>query len=305
MTTTHLGSIVVAVDGSTHAERAVLWAVEQASLERRTLDVVAVPAPGDHRRHGRLGRRVATGHEARIVAYRIARDAVRRAEQHRPGVRAEAHTVAGDARDVLVDLSREAHLLVLGSRGRGSVRSMLLGSVSTAVVKAAACPVVVCRPTEGRPPKHGVLVAADGTAESLPVIEFAFQQAATRGLPLTVVHCFWDVVAAAAGFRRAADDLADLPHVEELKLVLAESVAGFQEKFPDVNVATRLRHGLIDEALTDHTRAWDLVVVGRHPVTSLHRTVVGSIATAVIERSHSNVAVVPEAATADADAEAS
>lgn len=100
----------------------------------------------------------------------------------------EGLPVYGDPRGVLIGLARQAHLIVMGSRGRGTVRSMLLGSVSAAVSKYASCPVAVRRPPRGRAHTCGVVVGSDVTPESVPVVEFAFEQASLRGVPLTVLH---------------------------------------------------------------------------------------------------------------------
>ena len=89
---------------------------------------------------------------------------------------------------------------MLGSRGRGPLRTALLGSVSASVARRAHCPVVVCRPPEPEPSASiGVIVGADGRDGSQPVLEFAFAQASLRALPLTVMHCFWDVISATRG----------------------------------------------------------------------------------------------------------
>ncbi|MDQ6525300.1 universal stress protein [Nocardioides sp. LHD-245] len=273
MNTIRPGSIVVAADGSTHAARALDWAATQAALEGRPLAVVTA-GEGDVRR--------------------VNDAALRQAGELAPDVDAIGLTAPGDPRAVLVDLSRDAHLLVLGSRGRGTVRSMLLGSVSTAVSGLASCPVVVCRPQADEHPGKGVIVGIDGTASSLPVLDFAFAQAALRGQGLTVVHVVWDVVAAVAGLRNVRVDDLDLGPEDEAHLLLAESVAGFGEKYPDVRVTLRVTHGLVDDVLGSRTAAWELVVVGRHPLDTVGRLVTGSIATAVVERARTTVAVVPE-----------
>lgn len=272
------GSILVGVDGSEHAERALRWGAEQASLERRPL--VAV-----------VGRGLPDAGE-------LAEEAVALVRNERPDVEVSGLAVPRDARDILLELAPTAHLIVLGSRGRGSVRSLLLGSVSVAVSKAASCPVVICRPSE-ETRGDGVLVGADGTAESVPVIEFAFAQASLRELPVTVLHCFWDVAVAAAGFRDAPGELVDETVLEEERLLLAQSIAGIREKYPDVPMHLRSRHGLVDEALARHGRSWDLLVVGRHPMSTIARLITGSIATSVLERARCTVAVVPEAASGD------
>jgi nucleotide-binding universal stress UspA family protein len=268
-----VGSIVVAVDGSEDAERAVVWAAEQAALEHRPLVAVAV------------GDGVAP----------IADRAAEMARGAHPELDVGSFSRYGDARQVLIELSARAHLLVVGSRGLGTLRSMLLGSVSATVSARADCPVIVCRPPTEDRPGGGVIVGADGSPESLPVIEFAFQQASLHGLRLTVLHVYWDAVAAAAGFRKGYDGMLDDADLEDLRAVLSESVAGFAEKYPDVPVTLSLKHGLVDEALSPRGAAWDLIVVGRHPMDSVGRVLVGSIATAVIERARATVAVVPEA----------
>ena len=156
-------SIVVAVDGSEHADRAVTWAAQQARLEGRPLVLVhagEVDASSD-----------------------IVQEAAALARETFPDVDVRARNLAGDPQDELVALSQVAHCIVMGSHGRGVLRSTLLGSVSAAVAKQAACPVVVCRPTTERFAKMAVVVGADGTPESVPVIEYAFQQASLRKYP--------------------------------------------------------------------------------------------------------------------------
>ena len=291
------GSIVVAVDGSEHALRAVAWAAEQANLEHRRLMALSVSPSGRAWRSSQSGEGSAgpsAAEDPAQAAHAIADEAVALVREVDPDAEVEAMILPGDPRQVLVDLSSDAHLVVMGSRGRGPLRTMLLGSVSSAVVKHAGCPVVVCRSSSGRAHGAGVVAGADGTAESLPVIEFAFQQASLRALPLTVLHVYWDAVTAVAGLRRAPEGLLEEPDIEDLRIVLSESVAGFREQFSDVDVSLRLTHGLVDEVLV-RDGSWDLVVVGRHPVDTVSRVLIGSIADAVLERAHTTVAMVPQA----------
>jgi nucleotide-binding universal stress UspA family protein len=223
--------------------------------------------------------------EARLVA-----DAVGTAHATAPELEVHGRQTRGDPADVLVELSAQAHLLVLGSRGRGRMRSALLGSVSGAVAARAECPVVICRPTDEPFAKTALIVGADGSEESLPVIEFAFRQASLRDMPLNVVHCYAEP--STRRWRRAQP-----VDKEGLRLLLAESVAGMADKFPDVHVWLRLDNDTVAEALNRGQRPWEMVVVGRHPAPpTAHRGPV-STAAAVLERSDSPVAVVPEAGT--------
>ncbi|WP_418058708.1 universal stress protein [Pimelobacter simplex] len=266
------GSIVVAADGSKHADRALLWAAAQAQAEHRPVVVVSADE-GD--------------------VHAINAEAVRRVAEAAPDAEVVGLTAPGDPRGVLVELSTDASMIVLGSRGRGTVRSMLLGSVSAAVSRLALCPVVVCRPPAEEGPGAGVLIGVDGTPESGPVLELGFAHAALHGRPVTVVHCVWDVMAAVAGLRNVRVEDLDLGEGDDAHRLLAASVAGFRERYPDVPVTLRVTHGLVDEVLGGRSAAWDLVVVGRHPLDSVGRLAVGSIATAVVERARTTVAVVP------------
>ena len=266
------GSVVVAVDGSDHAIRAVRWAAEQASLEHRRLMVVSVGDKPDI----------------------LVDDTLSATRLRHPDLAVAGSAVSGDPRQVLIDASTHAHMLVVGSRGRGAVRSMLLGSVSATVSAHAACPVIICRPMADGDAQAGVVVGADATPESLPVIEFAYRQASLRELPLTVLHSFWDAAAAVAEYHEARGEKVDVPDLEDLRATLSESVAGLAEKYPDVPVTLTLKHGFADEALSPRHGGWHMVVVGRHPMTSLGRLLTGSIATSVIERAHATVAVVPQ-----------
>ena len=293
------GSLVVAYDGSPHADRALRWAADQADLEHRALDIVHVagpaPVPGapwsSTRSRSPLEVEGLPSHTRLLIEAAVSQVAA-----SHPTLDARVHVREGDTRQVLLDLAQHAHLLVLGSRGRGIVRSVLLGSVSAAVSRHAACPVVVTRPTKTGAVRNGVVVGADGTAESLPVIEFAFRQASFRSLPLTVMHCSWDTAAAYAGTQVASAVLrAD---TDALQAVLSESVAGFGAKFPDVHVTRRVEHGSADQFLAQ-SREWDLIVVGRHAKNLWQRALVGSTSTTVLERADCTVAVVPEASVSD------
>jgi nucleotide-binding universal stress UspA family protein len=271
------GSVVVGIDGSQHAARALRWAADQAALEGRRLAIVDV---------GETAARSVD--DAVVVAHALHRD-----------LPVLPVVESGDPRQVLLEASDRAHLLVLGSRGRGAVASLLLGSVSSAVSAHASCPVVVCRPGAEGDRRLGIVVGADGTRESLPVLEFAYRHASLRELPLTVLHSFWDAAVAVAQYEETRGRTAVQPDLEHLRASLAASAAGLAESYPDVFATFTLKHGFADEALSPRHGGWDMVVVGRHPMTSMDRLLTGSVATAVLERAHATVAVVPEAPPAE------
>jgi len=283
------GTIVVGLDASTSSRNALVWAAEQAVAEHRDLTLVHTindvspayldAAAVDHEK-ARQGLRALA--EAVFSAAR--QDVARKAPQ------LVIHEVFSfrDPREQLLELSRHAALVVVGSRGRGKVRSLLLGSVGVALVRHAACPVVIHRPGNPGTVRNGIVVGADGSEESRSVLEFAYRQAGVRNLPLTVLHCYTDAQAAMGYI--VADMAADL---ESEKLLLAESMAGLAEKHPDFRARTQLAGGLPQDELVRMGQRMNLIVVGSHQSGSVKRMLFGSASIAVTEHATCPVAVVP------------
>lgn len=284
------GSVVVGVDGSVGADRAAAWGARVALREDRPLVLVhAVPRtsawmlpPID----------IATlDDELAAAGSQVLADAAARLRDVVGGLgTAQVVTVVAraEAEELLVDLSGDAHLLVVGSRGRGRVGSAVLGSVSSSVVRRTACPLVVV-PDAAGPAGRGVVVGVDGTEESLPAADLAFRAASWLDEPLTVVHCFWEPERS-TGHALAAPPRSDLTAERAL---VAETVAGLQERYPDVEAHVELDRGLPEDVLTDLSHDASLVVVGMHEHGAFTELVVGSVTTAVVQHGHCPVAVVP------------
>jgi nucleotide-binding universal stress UspA family protein len=146
------GRIFVGVDGSEHARQALRWAVDEARL--REWVVIAVhahsippmlvaPAPG---------LAAAPPPDAALLqqleesAEKLLADEIRQVDTD--DVTIEARVVSGSAADALLQAAAEGDLLVVGSRGHGGFRGLLLGSVSQQVAHHAPCPVVIVPPAE-------------------------------------------------------------------------------------------------------------------------------------------------------------
>jgi nucleotide-binding universal stress UspA family protein len=134
--------VVVGFDGSSSAKRAIEWAVRQAELTGMALEVVttwewptsygwAVPFPPDW--------------DPRFEAAKLLEEAVDELRKAHPECTIRTSVVQGHPAPVLIDSSKGAKLLVVGSRGHGEFAGMLLGSVSEHCVTHAHCPVVVVR----------------------------------------------------------------------------------------------------------------------------------------------------------------
>jgi nucleotide-binding universal stress UspA family protein len=293
------GSIVVGIDGSSGSARALHWAAEQARLEHRALALVHVVDDGVGMWAGEPGFDLNEVLAAMRTEGQELLDNAVGSLKLEPDDDLVAHPVLikGDPRQGLIDASTHAASIVLGSRGRGPVASLLLGSVSVGVTQLARCPVVILRPEEG---VNRTLVGGShvvvGVVHGQPVgqaVEFAFRQSSLRKLPLVVVHAPWEALFGwvAAGGMSLATDLCTS---EADEAATATLMAGLREKFPDVEVSYAAGRGFPDDYLLGGARDGDMVVVGtRHPNLA---TVLleGNVARSVTEHAHCLVAVVPE-----------
>lgn len=284
------GTIAVGVDGSEASRHALAFAVDQARAERRPLTLVhAVGAAGalwlDQEGHdNRIGVEDAVDSGQLLAAAH--QEVARRA----PALEVHELLRVADPRDVLLAIAERASLVVVGSRGRGPVRTKLLGSVSVAVTRHATCPVIVVRPGNPGVVRRGVLAGADGTKRSLTVLDYAFRQASIHDLPLTALHTFWDV--------RAATAAPGMVHVrneefEEQRLLLSECISGLREKYPDVHVSTGVARGLPDQFLVPMAERMNMVVVGSHHGGAAMEVLFGSVTARVVEHASCPVAVIP------------
>lgn len=274
------GTVVVGIDGSSGAERALRWAAEEARDHRRDLTLVsAVSLPERYSMGEAIMYYDEMRSEARAEAHRLLADARETVEPIAPDCEVREVIVEADPRDALLQFSPQAATLVVGSRGRGPVRSLLLGSVGVALVRHAACPVVVCRPAaEGTTPE-GVVVGVDGSERSLPVLEHAASLASYRREPLRVVHCRW------------LGPLGDSREEQELRL--AETLAGLGEKYPDVTVSREGVDGPPEQRLVDLSDGAVALVVGGHAGGVASEILTGSVSTSVVEHARCPVVVVP------------
>jgi nucleotide-binding universal stress UspA family protein len=303
MDTEHLpaGCIVVGVDAAQPTVHALDWAADLAALEQRHMILV----------HG-TGNPLSVGSalmtpgspdplelfsDLQAAARGLLARATTRVVSRQPGLVVHQVVRTVDARQALLDVSADASTIVLGSRGRGHVLSIALGSVSEEVVGRASCPVVVIRPRHDVTDPQGVLVGTDGGPVSLPALRFAFHYASLFGLPLTVMHTVWDAIAATLPAQVVSADEPDLARVRHS---LVESLAAPAAEFPHVPIRLLIGHGVPAECLLTLADTMDLVVVGHHERGLLGRLTHGSTATAILEHAAVPIAVVPVAAGAPA-----
>jgi nucleotide-binding universal stress UspA family protein len=269
--------IVVGYDGSPDADRAVEWALAEATATGCELQVVVV------------------AHEGAVRASRVAgwdEDAVRELEQRAGELVAQADTgaaagvqvIPGSAARALIEASARSSMLVLGSRGHGKVAGVMIGSVSQHVARHARCPVVVVRQPHGAGARR-VVVGVDGSEGSRKALELACSHASATGAPVTLLHGF-----GRHGRPRASAEVART--LEAAERMLAEAAAGAGAAHPGLSLEPEAVPVPAARALVDASMQAALVVVGSRGRGAFEELLLGSVAQEVLHTAHCPVAVV-------------
>jgi nucleotide-binding universal stress UspA family protein len=283
--------VVVGIDGSECDELAIRWATKEASMRRLPLRVVNVldppvmapPLDID------LADRILT--YCREHARQIVDDGAARARSLVPDVEVTPTVVTGQVVPALLTETANARLVVLGSGRRFDATRVRLGSVAAHVSAHATCPVIVGRsPVTGELAtavgRGGIVVGVDGSAISEAAIAFAFEEASWRGAGLTVIHA-WQTARMPVTF-----DVAEATREAAEERVLAEALAGWSEKYPDVQVMSRLVRDHPARALMEESMGAVLLVLGSHGRGRFAEMVLGSVSQVVLRHASTSIAIV-------------
>jgi len=274
--------IVVGVDGSAASNAAVSWAAREAVMRQTPLTLLHVVNPG-----------VSPWAQAPLLdefavwqkneGRRILADALKIARDNAidsPGISIESELMRSETVPTLVDLSREAKLVVVGNEGRGALARAVLGSVTSSLIRRAHCPVAVIRDEEPQMPhlaQAPVLVGIDGSPASQLATAIAFDEASRRGVNLVAVHAWSD------------REIIELPGLDwsaveaEEARILAEGLAGWQERYPDVTVHRLLVCDRPARVLAENSDTAQLVVLGSHGRGGFAGMLLGSVSNAVVQ----------------------
>ncbi|WP_227999590.1 universal stress protein [Nocardia australiensis] len=290
--------IVTAVDGSAVSYHAAAWAAAEAALHGCRLHLVtSIAITGGFgvapvmTEEDMSWLRI-NGERILVEAVRIGRAAV---PEQTPVITTEVTT--DSIIPHLIDRSHQAWMIVVGSRGLGAIRRGLLGSVSSAVTRHAHCPVTVVHSisaTDAVTAAKPVLVGVDGTDNSMPALELAFEEASRRKVGLVVLHAWSD---RSSGLGSAIVGWEAIRESEDA--VLAESLAGFAERYPDVKVHRAMVLDRPARSLFDESENAQLVVAGSHGRGGFTGMLLGSTSAALVQSVECPITIVrSESATA-------
>lgn len=283
-------AVMVGVDGSPSSDAALRWAAREAVMRNVPLVLVHVatlvaPPPTLAWPVAPMPDELITAQKKqarKILAEAIEMVSADAEDGRRPDIKSELHF--GGPVPTLVDLSKEAGLVVVGCRGTSRLRSALLGSVSSGLIHHAHCPVAIvhdrCEGAQGErsAAEHlPVLVAIDGSRASEVPTAVAFDEASWRGVDLVALHVWTD--------QEMPGDLgmewAGLQSAAEKEL--AERLAGWQERYPDVGVHRVVEFEQPAKQILDHSRRAQLVVLGSHGRGGFAGLLLGSVGRAVTQ----------------------
>ncbi|MGH3524333.1 MAG: universal stress protein [Mycobacterium sp.] len=283
--------MLVGVDGSPSSIAAVDWASRDAAMRGLPLTLIHILAPPVVMTFPETPMPPGYTEWQQEQGQRHLRDALKIAEG-RTGpagpLRVEGETVVGSTVPRLVDLSKEATMMVVGSRGHGRLRRSLMGSVSSALVRHAHCPVAVIHdehPVLPHPGEAPVVVGIDGSPVSEAATALAFEEASLRGVELIAVYAWHDT------------GILDFPGIDmatmqsDGELVLAERLAGWRERYPDVTVRRVVACDRPADQLIEQSQSAQLVVVGSHGRGGFAGMLLGSVSLAVVQSARMPVIV--------------
>ncbi|WP_407344478.1 universal stress protein [Pengzhenrongella phosphoraccumulans] len=297
--------VLVGVDGSAASLHALDWAAAEAVTHGFTLKLVCAYSLPSFTAASLDGGYAALDDTAiQEGAKVVLAEAQARADSL--GVAATSCLATGDATGVLVDMSRTARLVVLGTRGGGGFADRLLGTVSSALPAHAFCPTVVV-PT--RPPARAndveqapiapvrrIVVGVDGSPASDLALRQAIREAKAWGAELTAV--------AGVPLGSGTGALAWLPAAIDHEAVLADVAEGLNVvvdralvDLPGVQVKRHALDGTGAALLTEFSTATDLIVVGSRGRGGFTGLLLGSTSQAVLHHSAAPVMVVTARST--------
>ena len=274
--------IVVGVDGSPGALRALDWAGAEADRSGAELTIVGAWV------YGAFGGDFIAEEDAQLI---VEKAAVSVAGRY-PAVNVKPKLCGESAARSLIEASSGADLLVVGSRGFGGFRGLLFGSVGQHCLTHAPCSVAIIRRSDGANTDssetnlHRIVVGVDGSDESNLSLDWAATEASRTGALLEVVGSW--VFPGTSGYVFAA--CIGIPEAAER--VVADALARVTRVAPEVVTEGKTSEDPPAVSLVHASRGADLLVVGSRGLGSFRGLLLGSVSHHVATHSHSSVVVV-------------
>lgn len=288
--------IVVGVDGSDPGMCALEWAAAEARRRNRPLNIVTCyTIPVFAASSMDAGYATLDDQVIRQGAEEVLKQA--RETITDPDLEVRMRVESGDPAGVLMELSAEADLVVVGTRGRGGFVGRLLGSVSSALPAHAKCPTVIVplyasrRAEEGDAVREVVVVGVDGSDRARRAVLVAAEQAVARAYPLRIV-CALPPVSGSLAWMPATVDQEAL--TIDVRRQLKAGSAWLQSHFPTLVIETDVIDGSPVEVLIRESATATLLVTGSRGRGGFAGMLLGSTSQGVLHHAKGPVMVVPD-----------
>lgn len=285
-----MDKIVVGVDGSEHAARALEWAVREGAAHE--VPVTAALAWGYLDKHeqnvGKGFDHLHDDEEARLQLHEYVVDALglHGAEN------LHLHVACDLAARTLLQAVDEHSLLVLGPRGLGGLKSLMLGSVTEHCLHSAPCPVAIVRPdTDPSGAVRRVVAGVDPSGGARHALRWAITEAQVHGAVLDAVHA-WRLPFAGLDIYMPPLDPTSLDEGarDMLQTILdGEHTAGMQQPINAITVCEGAAAALLEIG-----KGADMIVVGSRGRGGFSGLVLGSVSHQVAHHADCTVVVVPQ-----------
>lgn len=282
--------VLVCVDGSEASDAAVAWATHEAAMRKMPLTImhaaepVVVGWPA-----GRLHASMPEWQRDHVdVVIAQAREAYDTAAKDCTAVEPEWEVLYARTVPTLIDASKDAWMIVVGSQGMGALGRLLLGSVTTSLLHHAHCPVVVihCAPRSSITIDRPVLLGIDGSPASEAATALAFDEASRRASGLVALHAWSDV----GMFPILGMDWHE--RKDQGQEILSERLAGWRDQYPEVVVTQQLVCDQPARWLIKESASAQLVVLGSRGRGGFSGLLLGSVSSTVAQLTTTPLVVV-------------
>lgn len=284
------GSVVVGIDGSETSRLALAVAAGEAVSAARPLSIVyaytspmmylapdVIPDP-------------ALENELVADAETLLREAAEQVTAGHPSLSVTTELLRNPPAPALLAEAEHASLVVLGSRGLGGFKGLIVGSVTVQVAAHAQCPVLVV-PPESAPITGPVITGVDGSDPSTRALGRAFDRAGQLGAQLIAVHAWRDPASASPLSPITA--MSSIEGVERAAAhVLSESLAELEREHPAAQVEPRLVRAHAADALLGEARPGAVIVVGSRGRGGFRGLLLGSVSQSILHNATCPVEIV-------------
>jgi nucleotide-binding universal stress UspA family protein len=282
--------ITVGIDGSESSATALAWAAREANRRGALLRVVhaySIPVYGDFGAGMALPAMDLSAYDDSQKTGAAEQIAPVRAQF--PNVEIELKVEVGAPISTVIDCSKDAELVVIGSRGKGALAGLVTGSVAHAVARRAPCAVVLIPHNEPVPDVKRIVVGTDGSDAAEAAVEWARAEAKLWDVDLTVVHA-WEYPY--LGARSGVVQPSELMELDAARVLAHSAKLVDQHRDRPRYIHTELMQGSASAALVEEAGVGDILVVGAKGRGALRSALLGSTSSYVIHHATCPVAVI-------------